>query len=80
MPDDVIQGFIDLQGKHLVPVHWGMFTLSMHNWYDPLIEIIKRAKPQNISVMTPLMRQTVVLDDPGVFERWWETFIGKQAG
>ena len=80
MPDQVIQGFLDLQGKHLVPVHWGMFTLSVHNWYDPPTEITKLAKPYNISVMTPLMGQTVRLDNPGIFERWWEALIGKKAG
>ena len=79
MPDEVIQGFIDLQGKHLVPVHWGMFTLSLHNWYDPPSEITKRAEKQDISVMTPLMGQTVILDNPGVFERWWEALIGAKA-
>ena len=75
MPDEVIQGFIDLEGRHLVPVHWGMFTLSLHNWYDPPSEITKRAEKQGISVMTPLMGQTVILDSPGVFERWWEALI-----
>ena len=79
MPDEVIQGFIDLQGKHLVPVHWGMFTLSLHNWYDPPSEITKRAEKQDISVMTPLMGQTVILDNPGVFERWWEALISAKV-
>lgn len=80
MPDEVIQGFIDLEGRHLVPVHWGMFTLSLHNWYDPPSEITKRAEKQGISVMTPLMGQTVILDSPGVFERWWEALINVKDG
>ena len=80
MPDEVIQGFIDLEGRHLVPVHWGMFTLSLHNWYDPPSEITKRAEKQGISVMTPLMGQTVILDNPGVFERWWEALINVKDG
>jgi hypothetical protein len=56
-----------------------MFTLSLHNWYDPPSEITKRAEKQDISVMTPLMGQTVILDKLGVFERWWEALISAKV-
>ena len=41
MPEEAIQGFLDLKGKVLVPVHWGMFNLAIHNWYDPIQESVK---------------------------------------
>ena len=50
MPNEVIQGFLDLKGRHLVPVHWSMFTLSLHNWYDPIVESSKRAKALGLSL------------------------------
>ena len=62
MPDEVIQGFLDLKGKHLVPIHWGMFTLSLHNWYDPILESTSRAKKLNLSIFTPRLGQVVRLD------------------
>ena len=62
MPDEVIQGFLDLKGKHLVPIHWGMLTLSLHNWYDPILESTSRAKKLNLSIFTPRLGQVVRLD------------------
>ena len=72
MPEEVIQGFSDLQGEHLIPVHWAMFSLSLHNWYDPGLEISKRAEIQNISVLTPKIGEPVDLNRIISFEKWWE--------
>ena len=76
MPNEVIQGFLDLKGRHLVPVHWSMFTLSLHNWYDPIVESSKRAKTLGLSIMTPRLGQVVRLDSKNYFEKWWEDLVG----
>ena len=75
MPDEVIKGFVDLKGKNLIPIHWGMFTLAMHNWFDPPVEIKKRAKDQNISLITPIIGQVVNMKKMTSTESWWEKFI-----
>jgi hypothetical protein len=36
-----------------------MFTLAMHNWYDPPVEIKRRAEEQDISLITPIIGQVV---------------------
>ena len=75
MPDEVIKGFVDLKGENLIPIHWGMFTLAMHNWFDPPVEIKKRAKDQNISLITPLIGQVINMKKMTSTESWWEKFI-----
>ena len=75
MPDEVIKGFVDLKGKNLIPIHWGMFTLAMHNWFDPPVEIKKRAKDQNISLITPIIGQVINMKKMTSTESWWEKFI-----
>jgi len=75
MPDEVIKGFVDLKGENLIPIHWGMFTLAMHNWFDPPVEIKKRAKDQNISLITPVIGQVINMKKMTSTESWWEKFI-----
>ena len=75
MPEEAIQGFIDLKGKFLVPVHWGMFNLAIHNWYDPIQESVKYSSKYNINLMTPKLGQLVNLDQKIVFDYWWLDFL-----
>ena len=77
MPDEVIKGFEDLNGKNLVPIHWGMFTLAMHDWYEPPVKIKRIAEKQNISLITPIIGQVVNMKKLPGFENWWEKLINK---
>jgi len=52
-----------------------MFTLAMHNWFDPPVEIKKRAKDQNISLITPVIGQVINMKKMTSTESWWEKFI-----
>ena len=71
MPDEAIKGFQELKGKYLVPIHWGMFNLSVHNWYDPPQEITKLAEENDIQLITPRLGQLITLDNPSLFDQWW---------
>ena len=75
MPSEVIKGFKDLRGKHLIPIHWGMFSLAMHNWYDPPNEIEYLSKKENINFLTPLIGQTVDMNLKPSFSYWWKKII-----
>ena len=75
MPSEVIKGFKDLRGKYLIPIHWGMFSLAMHNWYDPPNEIEYLSKKENINFLTPLIGQTVDMNLKPSFSYWWKKMI-----
>ncbi len=75
LPEETAQAFIDLKGKRLVPVHWGMFDLSLHSWHDPIERIEKASKERNINLLTPKFGQLVKLDEDTIFEKWWKKFI-----
>ncbi len=32
--EETVQAHRDIQGGVLLPVHWGAFTLSLHDWND----------------------------------------------
>ena len=77
LPEETAQAFLDLKGKNLVPVHWGMFALSLHDWYEPIEELEKHSKLKNINLMTPKLGQLIVLTEENFIERWWKALINK---
>ncbi len=38
-PEDNLKAHKDLNAKLLIPIHWGMFSLSTHPWYEPTNEL-----------------------------------------
>lgn len=75
LPEETAQAFIDLKGKRLVPVHWGMFDLSLHSWFDPIERLEKEAEKRNLNLLTPKFGQIVTLEEETIFEKWWKAFI-----
>ena len=77
MPEQAVQAFRDTKGKHLVPVGWGMFSMAMHDWYEPPAEIHKIASAQKLSVILPVLGQRVDLNNLPLLEKWWESDLQK---
>ena len=77
LPEESSQAFLDLQGKRMVPVHWGMFDLSLHSWYEPIEQLEEQAKLKNINLLTPKFGQIVYTKKDNIFEKWWKQFINQ---
>nr|HNI25730.1 MBL fold metallo-hydrolase [Leptospiraceae bacterium] len=75
LPEETAQAFLDLKGKKLVPVHWGMFDLSLHDWYEPAEKLEEQAKLKNINLLTPKFGEIVRVKEDRFYERWWKNFI-----
>ncbi|MFP3393837.1 MBL fold metallo-hydrolase, partial [Brevibacillus sp. SIMBA_076] len=43
LPEETVQAHIDVKGELLVPIHWGAFTLALHEWSDPIERVTKEA-------------------------------------
>jgi len=71
LPEEALKGFLELGGEYLVPIHWGMFNLAVHNWYDPPDEITRLAKDADVKLITPRFGQLVSTDNPPLFDQWW---------
>ncbi len=72
MPDEVIQASNDLKAKHLMPVHWGKFSLGNHAWDDPILQVSEFGKINNQALVTPMIGETVNLKSLNSFEEWWK--------
>jgi L-ascorbate metabolism protein UlaG (beta-lactamase superfamily) len=71
MPEETVQAAIDLQSKVLFPVHWGKFTLALHNWNEPIERVEKKAKELNVKITTPMIGESLVVDSLYPDKRWW---------
>lgn len=54
-PHEVIQEFKDLQGKLLLPIHWGVFDLAMHPYYESINKVCELAAKNNVPLLLPAM-------------------------
>jgi L-ascorbate metabolism protein UlaG (beta-lactamase superfamily) len=73
-PEEALVAFHDVRGNILVPIHWGVFDLSTHSWYEPIERLVKAAERAQARVITPRMGELVVPDN---YENtyWWRPFI-----
>lgn len=71
LPEETVQAHIDVKGKVLIPVHWGAFTLSLHDWYDPVERAVKAAKESGVEIATPRIGESVTVGGNYPSSVWW---------
>lgn len=71
-PGYVIKAAKDLNAKRLFPIHSCKFVLYRHPWDEPLIRITALGAKENIPIVTPMIGESVNLNDTTqVFKQWW---------
>jgi Predicted Zn-dependent hydrolases of the beta-lactamase fold len=76
IPEETVQAHKDVRGGILLPVHWGGFTLALHDWNDPALRVTAEAEKQGVPVWIPRIGEAVYLEqdregwspDPS----WWK--------
>lgn len=74
-PEQTVQASLDLKADVFMPVHWGKFTLSFHNWNDPIKRVTAEALRLNVNITTPMIGEPVVLGNTLPTARWWESVV-----
>lgn len=69
--ENAVRTHQDLQGTHLLPVHWATFNLAIHDWDEPIWRALKAAQSANVSLLTPKVGQPVLSDREFINENWW---------
>jgi L-ascorbate metabolism protein UlaG (beta-lactamase superfamily) len=73
MPEETVQASIDLNAKRLMPVHWGKFALSMHDWDEPIVRASAEAERLNHPLVSPKIGEIVHLKEHSqAFTNWWK--------
>ncbi len=72
MPEELILATEDLKAKKFIPVHWAKFALGQHDWDDPIIRVVAKAKNKNIDVAHPMIGEEADLkNEHQKFLEWW---------
>ena len=72
-PEQTAQAAADLKAKALIPSHNSKFKLAHHTWYDPLDRITEASREHQFRLMTPMIGETVLVDNPQQeFSQWWK--------
>ena len=71
IPENSIKAHLDLQGRTLLPIHWGTFVLSNHDWDEPIERTWTAAKENDVDLMTPRFGEVVEFNKPYESIQWW---------
>ena len=78
-PAETSQAFKDVNASRLMPVHWGMFELAFHTWYEPVSAVSRLADQNGIELVTPLLGELITLNESLQTLRWWESVDHESA-
>ncbi len=69
-PEQAVAAHLQVGGKVMIPIHWGLFTLAPHGWTEPVERVLVAAKCWGVKLQTPRPGESI---EPGtaVTARWW---------
>ena len=72
MPEETAQASLDLNAKLMMPIHWGAFSLSLHDWREPVERVSIASEKLGINIITPRIGASFELkQDTAHLEKWW---------
>jgi len=73
-PEQGVLASMEVRAKVTLPTHWAKFSLSSHNWIEPIDRFVKEAEVRNLNVATPIIGQSFNINGEIPNEHWWENF------
>ena len=70
-PQNALEAFRMLGGGRLLPVHWGTFSLAMHDWDEPAEQLLRLAT--GTALLMPGLGAAVEPAREGTPTPWWRT-------
>ncbi len=74
-PQEAVEVLRELNGRVILPIHWGVFDLAMHPWNESVEILANEAKAHKVQGAFPKMGELVSFLDPNgplPQERWWQ--------
>jgi L-ascorbate metabolism protein UlaG (beta-lactamase superfamily) len=73
-PEQSVQANLDVNGKTMMLMHWGSFTLANHGWKEPIERALKEAKKREVNIIAPEIGETVPIDSNlhMPLTSWWD--------
>lgn len=71
-PHEVIKATKELKAKYLLPIHWGVYDLALHNWKESINMVTNLAEKESINIISPKIGEKIDnFNLPN--EKWWNT-------
>ncbi len=74
-PEEAVKAHMDLRGEILLPIHWGTFSLSTHDWREPIERLIVEAKKKGVQISTPVVGESIVYKKNVPNSKWWRSTL-----
>jgi L-ascorbate metabolism protein UlaG (beta-lactamase superfamily) len=71
LPEQSVQAATDVNAKIVVPVHWGKFKLSLHEWTEPVEMFLEKAKNHDFKILTPKPNEMISIANDLKPNYWW---------
>jgi L-ascorbate metabolism protein UlaG (beta-lactamase superfamily) len=72
-PDNALRVFEMLGGGTLLPVHWGTFSLAMHDWDEPAETLLGLASERSARILTPRLGEVFEPTRVEGPNPWWRS-------
>lgn len=76
-PEQAVQAHGMVQGRVMVPIHWGLFDLAAHGWTEPVERVLAAGK--GLSIAVPRPGEGFEPTGPLPQARWWPRLPWKTA-
>jgi len=72
-PEQAVHAHRLVQGKLLIPIHWGTFNLAWHAWSDPAERVVVAAEKAGVQLAMPRPGESVEPASPPPVNAWWRS-------
>lgn len=72
MPEQSVKAGHDMKAKLIMPIHWGAFTLAMHEWTDPIERFKAEAVNLDMEMIHPMIGERFALEKDRPLTEWWK--------
>jgi L-ascorbate metabolism protein UlaG (beta-lactamase superfamily) len=84
-PEQAVEAHIHVRGRHLLPVHWGLFNLALHGWTEPIERAVEASRAHGVSLLTPQPGELITsariaaLGENSAPNVWWPALPWERA-
>ena len=72
-PEHAANAHLALNGKLMMPIHWGTFNLALHAWYEPIEKLEQFAKEKHIELFVPQPGKPTEVKSYN--SGWWRKYL-----
>ena len=70
-PEQAVEAHRLVQGRVMIPIHWGLFNLAPHTWTEPAERATAAAARAGVILATPRPGESVEPTQENSTARWW---------